>query len=368
MEMYILLLETNKIVNIKLSLTVLYGCDTMFKIMEYTLNQIQTIIGGKIIGNPSALITGLASIEAAKNGDITFIKNDTLIPQALTTLASAIVSHREIQELRKPHIVIENPFLAFTKFMEVVAKEKLKSPMGIHPTASIGKDVTFGKDVSLGAYVVIDDHVTIGNNVVIYPYTFIGRGSCVGDDSIIYPHVTIREDVTIGKRVIIHSNTVIGDDGFGYLQIKGKHAKIPQIGTVEIGDDVEIGSMVTICRAALDKTVIGNGVKIDNHSHIAHNVIIGDNSMLIAYAKIAGSAKIGRNVLIAEDVGITDHATIGDNCVIGGGSKVYKSLEPGSVVWGSPARPINEEKRIQVLIKKLPEIYVVIKKLIKNIP
>lgn len=349
-------------------MTAIYGCDRMFKIMEYTLNQIQSIIGGKIIGDPSTIITGLASIEAVKNGDITFIKNDTLISQALTTLASAIVSHREIQELRKPHIVINNPFLAFTKLMKVVAKEKRKRPKGIHPTVLISKDVTLGKDVSLGAYVVIEDHVKIGNNVVIYPYTFIGKGSCVGDDSTIYPHVTIREDVTMGKRIIIHSNTVIGDDGFGYLQIKGKHAKIPQIGTVEIGDDVEIGSMVTICRAALDKTVIGNGVKIDNHSHIAHNVIIGDNSMLIAYAKIAGSAKIGRNVMIAEDVGITDHATIGDNCIIGGGSNVYKSLEPGSVVWGSPAKPINDEKRIQVLIKKLPEIYSVIKKLIKNIP
>ena len=123
--------------------------------------------------------------------------------------------------------------------------------------------------------------------------------------------------------------------------------------------------MVTICRATLDKTIIGNGVKIDNHSHIAHNVTIGDNTMLIAYAKIAGSTKIGKNVMIAEDVGITDHVTIGDNCIIGGGSNVYKSLEPGSVVWGSPAKPINEEKRIQVLIKKLPEMYNAIKKFIK---
>ncbi|MCP5004575.1 MAG: hypothetical protein GY941_11660 [Planctomycetes bacterium] len=153
----------------------------------------------------------------------------------------------------------------------------------------------------------------------------------------------------------------MGGDGFGYLQVKGKHIKIPQVGSVEIGDDVEIGSNVTIDRAALDKTIIGSGVKIDNHSHIAHNVVIGENSMLIAYAKIAGGARIGKNVLIAEDVGITDHAVIGDNCIIGGGSNVYKNLKPGSVVWGSPAKPIDQEKRIQVIIKKLPEIYKKIK-------
>lgn len=334
--------------------------------MKYTLKQIQSIIGGKIIGKGDVIITGIASIESAKKDDITFIKDDTLIKNALVSKASAMVVHREIQALKKPQIIVDNPFLAFTKFMEVVARERYRRPIGIHPTAVISKEATIGKGVSIGAYVVIDDYVNIGNNVTIYPNTFVGRESRIGNDSIIHANVTIREDVIIGKRVIIHCNSVIGDDGFGYLQLNGKHTKIPQVGTVEIGDDVEIGSMVTICRAAIDKTVIGNGVKIDNHSHIAHNVIIGDNTMLIAYAKIAGSTRIGKNVMIAEDVGITDHITIGDNCVIGGGSNVYKSLEASSIVWGSPAKPINEEKRIQVLIKKLPEIYNAIKKFTKT--
>ena len=332
--------------------------------MEYSLNQIHTIIGGKIIGSGNVCITGVASVEAAKEGDITFIKNDTFIPQALLSKASAIVVHREIQSLQKPQIVTENSFLAFTRLIEVVAKERYKRPVGIHPAAIISKDAIVGNGASIGAYVIIEENVRIGNNVVIYPNTFIGKDSYIGDDSIIHANVTIRECVTIGKRVVIHCNSVIGDDGFGYLQIAGKHVKIPQVGIVEIGDDVEIGAMVTICRAALDKTVIGNGVKIDNHSHIAHNVSIGDNTMLIAYAKIAGSARIGKNVMIAEDVGITDHITIGDNCIIGGGSNVYKSLKAGSIVWGSPAKPINEEKRIQVLIKKLPDIYHALKKFI----
>lgn len=333
--------------------------------MKYTLGQIQSIIGGKIIGNADVVITGAASIGTAKEGDITFIKDNTVIPRSLTTSASAVVVHREIQALKKPQIIIENPFFAFIKFTHIIAREIYRRPAGIHPTAIISEKAIIGKEVSIGAYVIIEDQVRIGDAVTIYPNTFIGKESCIGDGSIIYASVTIREGVTLGKRVIVHCNSTIGDDGFGYLQINGRHNKIPQIGTVEIGNDVEIGSLVTICRAALDKTVIGNGVKIDNHSHIAHNVTIGDNTMLIAYAKIAGSTKIGKNVMIAEDVGITDHVTIGDNCAIGGGSHVYKSLEPGSIVWGSPAKPINEEKRIQVLIKKLPEMYNTIKKFIK---
>ncbi|MCF6149568.1 MAG: UDP-3-O-(3-hydroxymyristoyl)glucosamine N-acyltransferase [Candidatus Kuenenia sp.] len=331
--------------------------------MEYTLNQIQSIIGGRIFGEGETVISGIASIEYAEKGDVTFIKNDALIPKALSSLASALVVHREIPELKKPYIVIKNPFYAFTLLMEDVAKKRFARPANIHHSAIISNNTTIGKGASIGAYVVIEDNVVIGNDVVIYPHTFIGKDCKIGDNALIYANVSIREKCSIGKNVIIHCNSVIGDDGFGYLQIEKKHVKIPQIGTVEIGNDVEIGSMVTICRAAIDKTIIGNGVKIDNHSHVAHNVEIGDNTMLVGYAKIAGSAKIGKNVMIAEDVGVTDHATIGDNCVIGGGSKVYKSLKPGSVVWGAPAKAINEEKRMQVLLRKLPEMYQALKKI-----
>lgn len=334
--------------------------------MKYSLSQIQTIIGGQIVGNKDTFITGVSSIEYANEGDITFIKNDNFVRQALQSNASAIVVHRELSQLKKPQIVVDNPFPVMIKFMEYVAKERYGRTPDIHPTAVVSKKATIGEGVFLGDHVVIEDDVEIGNNVTIYPHSFIGKKSSIGDDSLIYANVSIREDVIIGKRVIIHCNSVIGDDGFGFLQIKGKHIKIPQIGTVEIGNDVEIGSMVTICRAALDKTVIGNGVKIDNHSHIAHNVVVGENSMLIAYAKLAGSVKVGKNVMIAEDVGITDHAIIGDDCVIGGGSNVYKSLDAGSTVWGSPAKNIQEEKRIQVIIKKLPEIYNIVKKMIKT--
>ncbi len=331
--------------------------------MEYTVKQISKITGGQVLGDETLIVTGVSSIENACEGEISFIKNEKFVYKALETNASAIVTHRPISETKKTLIVVENPFLSFTKLLNVISTQKQTQPRNIHSSVEISKKQSIGHNISIGANVVIEENSHIGNNVTIYPNTYIGANCIIGDDSIIYPNVTIREDVTIGKRAIIHSNSSIGDDGFGFIQIDGKHVKIPQIGTVEIGDDVEIGSNVTIARAALDKTIIGSGVKIDNHCHVAHNVTIGDNSMLIGYAKLSGGIKIGKNVMIAADASVVDHTVIGDNCIIGAASDVYKDLEPGSVVWGSPAKPVNIEKRIQVIIKKLPEIYNKIKKL-----
>lgn len=331
--------------------------------MEYLLKELQAITGGILVGDGNTRITGVASLEGAGPGDITFMKEEKFIEKALQTRASALVTHREVKELKRPQIIAEKPFFAFVKILEVFSQEKVKRPRGIHPTALVAKTATIGKEVSIGAYSVIEEEAVIGDRVTIYPMVYVGHDTRIGEDTLIYPRVSIREGVSIGRRAIIHSGTSIGGDGFGYLQVEGRHVKIPQLGTIEIGDDVEIGCNVTIDRATMDKTVIGRGVKIDNHSHVAHNVTIGEDTMLIAYAKIAGGAVIGKNVMIAEDVGITDHATIGDGCVIGGGSNVYKSLEPGAVVWGSPAKPIMEEKRIQVLLRKLPTMWEELKKL-----
>lgn len=325
--------------------------------MELTLNQINKITGGKLHGNGELVISGVSSIDNSKEGDITFIKNEEYVNKVFSTNASAVVVHRLIEKSEKPLIIVDHPFLEFTKILQYVSSQKLSRPKIIHPSAVIADSVSIGKNGSIGANVVIEENTSIGDNVIIYPNVFIGKDCKIGDNSVIYPAVVIREEVIIGKRAIIHSGTTIGDDGFGFLQVKGKHVKIPQVGTVEIGDDVEIGSKVTVARAALDKTIISNGVKIDNHSHVAHNVFIGENSMLVGYAKLAGGVKLGKNVIIAEGAGVSDHVEIGDNCIVGGGSSVYKSLKPGSVVWGSPAKPINKEKRIQVIIKKLPEIY-----------
>lgn len=334
--------------------------------MEYTLSQIHSITGGTLVGDGNVTITGAGSLEGAVPGDISFVKGEELVKKALKTRAAALVAHREIPETGKPLIVVDNPFLAFIKFLQVVVEKNTAQPKGVHPLASVSKSSSLGKDTSVGACSIIEEGAEIGNNVTIHPLVYIGRNTRIGDNTVIYPQVSVRESVTIGKHVVIQSGTVIGGDGFGYLQVEGRHVKIPQIGTVEIGDDVEIGCNVTIDRATMDKTVISRGVKIDNHSHVAHNVIIGEDSMLIAYAKIAGGAVVGKNVMLAEDVGVTDHAVIGDRSVVGGGANVYKSIPPGSVVWGSPAKPIMEEKRLQALLKKLPEMRDTLKKLSKK--
>lgn len=334
--------------------------------MDYTLSRINTIINGKLIGNGDTRITGVASIEAAGHGDITFIKDESLIKKAYLSNASAVVVHRKIDDLQKPLIVTKEPFLAFVKFLNEISDKGKKHPKTIHPSAVISISAKLGKNLSVGPNVVIEHNVRLGDDAIIYPMVYIGADCIIGNNVLIYANASILEKTTIGDNVIIHSGTVIGADGFGYIQKDGKHIKIPQVGGVDVGDNVEIGANVTIDRAALDKTIIGNGVKIDNHSHIAHNAVIGDDTMLIAYAKIAGGAKIGKNVMIAEDVGVTDHAVIGDNCIIGGGSNVYKSLPTGSIVWGSPAKPLKEEKKIQAIIKKLPEMRRKIKELEKN--
>jgi UDP-3-O-[3-hydroxymyristoyl] glucosamine N-acyltransferase len=331
--------------------------------MKYTIKQISEIIDGKVLGDENLCITGVSSIENAVDGDITFIKSERFVGKVLETKASAVVTHRPIEETDKTLIIVDNPFLAFIKLLQVISDQKQQRPRDVHPSAVISKESSIGDNFSAGANVVIDGNTQIGNNVTIYPNVYIGTDCKIGDDSTIYANATIREEVTIGKRAVIQSGASIGDDGFGFLQIEGKHVRIPQVGTIEIGDDVSIGSNVTIARAALDKTTIASGVKIDNHSHIAHNCTIGEDSMLIAYAKLAGGVKIGKNVMIAEDVGITDHVVIGDKSMVGAASNVYKSLEPGSIVWGSPAKPLTFEKRIQVLIKKLPDIYKKVKDL-----
>ncbi|NOZ22982.1 MAG: UDP-3-O-(3-hydroxymyristoyl)glucosamine N-acyltransferase [Planctomycetes bacterium] len=334
--------------------------------MEFTVSQIAKKVQGELLGPSLTIITGVASLTGAREGDIAFVKDDAFVKAARSTRASALIAHRKIEKYDGPQIICENPHLAFVTMVNLFLAEKARPGPGVHKTAVIAKTAVIGKNVAIGAHVVVGEHSVIGSNSVIHPNVTIGDHVKIASGALLYPGVVIREGTRIGHRVIIHSNSVIGDDGFGYIQHHGKHVKIPQAGTVKICDDVEIGTCVTIDRAALDVTVIGSGVKIDNHSHIAHNVEIGENSLLIAFAKIAGGAKIGKNVIIAEDVGVTDNITIGDGCLIGGGSKVYKSVKAGEVVWGSPAKPMQLEKQIQATLKKLPKMRETLRRLTKK--
>ncbi|MCM8798644.1 MAG: UDP-3-O-(3-hydroxymyristoyl)glucosamine N-acyltransferase [Candidatus Omnitrophica bacterium] len=325
--------------------------------MKKTLAEIAEIIDGEIVGDPQTIITGICGIKEAKEGDITFVANSKYLSLMNQTHASAIITSREVKSAPKPIIRTDNPSLAFAKMVALFAPNEVHHPKGIHPTAVIGKEVKLGKDVAIHAYSVIEDRVEIGDHTVIYPYVYIGHFSKIGSDCLIYSHVSIRERVSIGNRVCIHSGTVIGSDGFGFATVKGVHHKIPQIGTVVIEDDVEIGANVTIDRARFGRTFIGKGTKIDNLVQIAHNVEIGENSIIVAQTGISGSTVIGKGVILAGQSGVVGHITIGDNAVVAAQAGVTKSVPPNTCVSGYPAKPHNLAKRINACIQRLPRLF-----------
>jgi UDP-3-O-[3-hydroxymyristoyl] glucosamine N-acyltransferase len=335
--------------------------------VKKTLKEIARIIDGEVVGDPDVIITGVSGIKEAKEGDITFLANPKYAPLLEKTHASAVITSRDVTSSSKPLIRTNNPSLAFTKIVSFMLPVEIRHPRGIDPGAVIGKDAKLGKGIALGPYVVVADNVSIGDNTIIYSGSYIGHDSVIGSDAIIYPNVSIRERITIGNRVIIHSGTVIGSDGFGFVSVEGKHLKIPQIGTIEIGDDVEIGANVTIDRARFEKTVIGRGTKIDNLVQIAHNVVIGENSLIVAQVAIAGSTTVGNNVILAGQVGIVGHISIGDNAVVMAQSGVNKSIPADTMVWGYPAKPVEIARKVNACVQNLPRLYKTIAELKKKI-
>jgi len=335
--------------------------------MQKTLKEIADFIGGELVGNGDTVITGVCGIKEAEDGEITFLANAKYLPFLDKTCASAVITSREIKTASKPVIRVDNPSLAFIKAVSLFSRVEAKHPTGVHPTAVLGKNVSLGRNAAIGAYTVIEDNVSIGDNDVIYGQCYIGRSCSIGADTLIYPQVSLREAVIVGSRVTIHNGTVIGSDGFGYLQIEGRHRKIPQLGTVEICDDVEIGANVAIDRARFKKTVIGRGTKIDNLVHIAHNVIIGENSLIIAQAGISGSTVIGNGVTIAGQAGLVGHITIGDGAVLAAQAGVTKSVAANTVVSGYPAKPHETAIKVNACVQNLPRLYEQVKELEKKI-
>lgn len=335
--------------------------------MQKTIRELAKLVDGEIIGNDNAVVTGVCGIQEAREGDVTFLANAKYYPFLETTRATAIVTSREITSNAKTLIRTDNPSLAFAKIVSLAFPADTRHPQGVHPAATIGKNVALGKDVAIGAHAVIADNVVIGDRSVIYPNCYIGYDAVIGSNALIYPNVSIRERVVIGARVIIHSGTVVGSDGFGYATINGVHHKIPQIGTVIIEDDVEIGANVTIDRARFDKTVIGRGTKIDNLVQIAHNVVIGENSIIVAQVGISGSTAIGNNVTIAGQAGLVGHIAIGDGAIIAAQSGVSKSVPANTMVWGYPAKPMETARRVNACVHNLPRLYKAVEELKKKI-
>lgn len=320
-----------------------------------TLRQIHDVVGGELVGSPHASVTNLASFDEAGPNDLTFVTGDRILKKGRPTSAGILLAHRRLTEIVNSHIVVPNPTLAFAQAARAFFCP-ISPPRGVDASVVRGHDTRIGPDASIWPGVTLGDRVTIGARVTLYPGVFIGSDTKIGDDTLLYPNVVVREGCTIGARIIIHSGTVIGSDGFGYVQDQGRHYKIPQLGGVTIEDDVELGANVTVDRATLGQTVIKQGSKVDNLVQIAHNVMIGAHSILVAQVGIAGSTVVGHHVMIGGQAGLADHLVIGDHVMIAARAGVNRGLEPNQIVSGAPVMPHEVWVKAQAVIPRLPEL------------
>ncbi|WP_374399210.1 UDP-3-O-(3-hydroxymyristoyl)glucosamine N-acyltransferase [Flavobacterium sp.] len=327
--------------------------------MKFTAAQIAGILEGEVVGNPEAEVFKLSKIEEGTEGSLTFLANPKYTNYIYSTKATVTIVNSTFepeQEITTTLIKVEDAYKSFSKLLEYYNQVKLMKS-GIEQPSVISEGVTYGSDLYLGSFCYIGKNVTIGNNVKIYPNSFIGDNVTIGDDCVFFAGVRIYSETVIGNRCTIHSGTIIGSDGFGFApQEDGTYAKVPQIGNVIIEDDVEIGACTTVDRATLGSTIIRKGVKLDNHIQVAHNVEIGENTVIAAQTGIAGTTKIGKNCLIGGQVGFAGHLVIGDGVKIQAQSGIGKNLEAGEVVQGSPAFNYGDFAKSFVHFRNLPKI------------
>jgi len=313
--------------------------------VTFTLQELAKISGGELLGDPAQKITGAASLMEAVPGEISFFADPKYFSRLRKTRASAVFVPLDFSEkILAAQIRVPNPSKAFEQVVLRLAPKPIVFAPGIHPSAIVDPKAKLGARVSIQPHAVIESGATIGDDTVIGAGSYVGHESATGAACLIYPNVTIRERTRIGSRVIIHAGAVIGADGFGFEIVDGRQKKIPQLGIVQIDDDVEIGANTTIDRARFGRTWIQEGVKIDNLVQVAHNVVIGKQSVIAAQAGISGSVRVGEQVAIAGQVGIVGHVIIGDKTMIAAQSGVSKDIS-GGAWFGYPAVPLPEAKR-----------------------
>ena len=331
--------------------------------MPLTAREISAFVGGTLVGNPDVLVTGVAGIKEARPGEATFVGSPKYATALRTTRAAVILLTQSLADtvvgqIAATLVVVENPMAAFARLVEKVTPPPVRFEPGIHPTAIIAPTARLGAGISVQPYAVIEADVVIGDRTVIGAGNFIGPGSRIGADSVFHSNVTVREQTVIGNRVILHAGVVLGADGFGFEMVQGEHKKIPQLGNVEIGDDVEIGANTAIDRARFGTTRIGRGTKIDNLVQIGHNCVIGEHCIICGLVGMAGSTIVGNYVTIAGQVGIAGHLSIGDKSIIMAQAGVTKDVAPGSFMLGAPAVPHKEFKKVNAATQRLPETLV----------
>jgi len=338
--------------------------------MEFSAKQIAEVLKGEIVGNQDVAVNNFSRIEQGEKGTLTFLANPKYTPFIYTTQADIVLVNKDFvaeQPISATLIKVENAYQALSQLLSLVDSMKPKK-VGISPKSDIAQTAKIGENVFVGAFVTIGENCKIGDNVKIYPNTQINDNVVIKANSTIYNNVSICKNCVIGERNIIHSGAVIGADGFGFApDEQGRYNKIPQIGNVVLGNDVEIGANATIDRATMGSTTIGNGVKIDNLVQIAHNVEIGDHTAIAAQTGIAGSTKVGERCIFAGQVGVNGHITIADKSIFGAQTGVTNHIKESGAYQGSPHLPIGNFRRSSVAFKQLPELLQTIYRLEKEV-
>ena len=324
--------------------------------MKRTLGELASLLQGELKGPADLELEGIAAVEDAGPREITFISGKRYVRLASGSQAAAFIVPPDLADLPRPLIIVPHPYLAYARVAALFAPARRRWP-GISDQACLGRDLTLGREVSIAPLVFIGDRVRLDDGVTVMPGCYLGDEVHVGAGTLIYPNVTILERSQVGQRCIIHSGTVIGADGFGFIPTPAGNEKIPQLGKVVIEDEVEIGANCAIDRGALGETRIGRGVKIDNLVHLAHNVTVGEHSMLVAQVGVSGSTKLGRRVILAGQVGLVGHIELGDGVRVGAQSGVNHSVPAGQDVSGSPAFSHKPWLQSMVHIPKLPDLY-----------
>src|SRR6218665_2195288 len=337
--------------------------------MKFTAAQIAGILEGEVVGNPEAEVFKLAKIEEGTEGSLTFLANPKYANYIYTTAATITIVNSDFtpeNELTTTLIKVEDAYQSFSKLLEYYNQVKLMKS-GIEQPSVISENVTYGENLYLGSFCYVGKNVTIGNNVKIYPNSFIGDNVTIGDNCVFFAGARIYSESVIGSNCVIHSGTIIGSDGFGFApQEDGTYNKVPQIGNVILEDNVEVGSCTTIDRATLGSTIIRKGVKLDNQIQIAHNVEIGENTVIASQTGVAGSTKIGKNCIIGGQVGIVGDIVIGNNVRVQAQAGIAKSIADGEVIQGSPAFNYGDFSKSYVHFKNLPKIVTDIENLKKK--
>jgi UDP-3-O-[3-hydroxymyristoyl] glucosamine N-acyltransferase len=323
--------------------------------LEKDLREIAGIIKGKVIGDENIRITGINSVDKAIDGEISFFVDNRYRGFLKETKASALIVSAPVEDYSGTQVIVSDPKLAYARAAGIFAPPVSRYE-GLSKNALIEETSFVGNNVSIYPFVYVGQNAVIGDNVTLYPGAFIGDRVRIGDGTVVYSNVSIMRDCILGKDVIVHAGCVIGSDGFGYVRDGSENVKVPQLGIVQIDDNVEIGANTTIDRATNGRTWIKSGVKIDNTVQIAHNVTIGEDTILLSLSGISGSTIIGREVIIGGQAGVKDHIEIGDSAIIGPRTGVHKSIKSGEMVLGDPSMPYRLWMRVSSLIAKLPQI------------